>query len=134
MNGPVPEPPPPVPAVARQSLPRAFRLAPAGYRSTFDNGESLASRFFVMWFHRVSDGAEGQVGTVASKKTFHDAVQRNRARRLLREAYRRNRPSLVAGVRIILVGRRRILEATSQEVSEDFRRTCRKAGLWEEGK
>ncbi len=134
MNGPVPEPPPPVPAVARHSLPRAFRLAPAGYRSTFDNGESVASRFFVMWVHRVQDGAEGQVGTVASKKTFHDAVQRNRAKRLLREAYRRNRPGLVAGVRIILLGRRRILEATSREVSEDFRRTCRKAGIWEEGK
>ena len=133
MNGPVSEPPPPVPAAARHGLPRAFRLAPAGYRSTFDNGESVASRFFVMWVHRVPDGAEGQVGTVASKKTFHDAVQRNRARRLLREAYRQNRPGLVPGVRIILLGRRRILEATSPEVSEDFRRTCRKAGIWGEG-
>ena len=130
MNGPVQEQPPPVPAVARRCLPRAFRLAPAGYRSTFDNGESVASRFFVMWVHRMRDGAEGQVGTVASKKTFHDAVERNRARRLLREAYRLNRAGLVAGVRIILLGRRRILDASSREVAEDFRRTCRKAGIW----
>ncbi len=134
MNGPVPEPQPPVPEVARRRLPRAYRLAPAGYRSTFDNGESVASRFFVMWIHRVPDGAEGQVGTVASKKTFHDAVQRNRARRLLREAYRLNRAGLVPGVRIILLGRRRILEANSLEVSEDFRRTCRKAGIWGESR
>ncbi len=85
-----------------------------------------------MWVHRLGDGSEGQVGTVASKKTFHDAVDRNRARRLLREAYRRSREHLLPGVRLVLLGRRRILGAGSAEVAGEFRKACMKAGIWRE--
>ncbi len=83
-----------------------------------------------MWILRLQGDGVGRVGTVASKRTFHDAVQRNRARRLLREAYRTQRVHLQPGVQLILLGRRRILQATSREVTEEFRRTCRKAGIW----
>ena len=84
-----------------------------------------------MWILRSPEGGVGRVGTVASKRTFHDAVQRNRARRLLREVYRTARARLKPGVQLVLVGRRRILEASSREVAEAFERTCRKAGIWE---
>ena len=83
-----------------------------------------------MWILRLQGEGVGRVGTVASKRTFHDAVQRNRARRLLREAYRTQRAHLQPGVQLILLGRRRILQATSREVAEEFMRTCRKAGIW----
>ena len=131
MNGLDPASQAPVPTAGGQRLRRAYRLDPAGYKSTFDGGESLASRFFVMWILRSPEGGVGRVGTVASKRTFHDAVQRNRARRLLREAYRTARARLKSGVQLVLVGRRRILEASSREVAEAFERTCRKAGIWE---
>ncbi len=39
------------------------------------------------WF-RVADDADQMAGVVVSKKTFAAAVDRNRAKRLLREAYR----------------------------------------------
>ena len=84
MNGHDPVPQPPVPAAAGQRLPKALRLDSAGFRSTFENGKSLASRLFAMWILRLQGDGVGRVGTVASKRTFHDAVQRNRARRLLR--------------------------------------------------
>ena len=131
MNGLGPASQAPVPPAGGQRLPRAYRLDPAGYKSTFDGGESLASRFFAMWILRSPEGGVGRVGTVASKRTFHDAVQRNRARRLLREVYRTARARLKPGVQLVLVGRRRILEASSREVAEAFERTCRKAGIWE---
>ena len=131
MNGLDPASQAPVPSAGGQRLLRAYRLDPAGYKSTFDGGESLASRFFAMWILRSPEGGVGRVGTVASKRTFHDAVQRNRARRLLREAYRTARARLKPGVQLVLVGRRRILEASSREVTEAFERTCRKAGIWE---
>lgn len=131
MNGLDPASQAPVPSAGGQRLLRAYRLDPAGYKSTFDGGESLASRFFAMWILRSREGGVGRVGTVASKRTFHDAVQRNRARRLLREVYRTARARLQPGVQLVLVGRRRILEASSREVTEAFERTCRKAGIWE---
>ena len=131
MNGLDPASQAPVPSAGGQRLPRAYRLNPAGYKSTFDGGESLASRFFAMWILRSQGGGVGRFGTVASKRTFHDAVQRNRARRLLREAYRTARARLKPGVQLVLVGRRRILEASSREVAEAFERICRKAGIWE---
>ncbi len=131
MNGLDPASQAPVPTAGGQRLLRAYRLDSAGYRSAFDGGESLASRFFAMWILRLREGAVGRVGTVASKRTFHDAVQRNRARRLLREVYRTARAHLKPGVQLVLVGRHRILEATSREVAEAFERICRKAGIWE---
>ena len=132
MNGSDQATQPPVPTAARQRLPRAFRLDSAGYRSTFENGQSLASRLFAMWILRIQGEGVGRAGTVASKRTFHDAVQRNRARRLLREAYRTQRAHLEPGVQLVLLGRRQILNATSRVVAGEFRRLCRKAGIWRE--
>ncbi len=85
-----------------------------------------------MWVLRIQGNGIGRVGTVASKRTFHDAVQRNRARRLLREAYRTQRAHLEPGVQLVLLARRAILTATSREVHEEFKRMCRKAGIWSE--
>ena len=132
MNGSDQAAQPPVPTAAGQRLPKAFRLDSAGYRSTFENGKSLASRLFAMWILRIQGGGVGRAGTVASKRTFHDAVQRNRARRLLREAYRTQRAHLEPGVQLVLLARRMILKATSREVADELRRQCRKAGIWRE--
>ncbi|MBQ6246313.1 MAG: ribonuclease P protein component [Kiritimatiellae bacterium] len=132
MNGSDQATQPPVPTAARQRLPKAFRLDSAGFRSTFENGKSQASRLFVMWILRIQGEDVGRAGTVASKRTFHDAVQRNRARRLLREAYRTQRAHLEPGAQFVLLARRPILKATSRDVAGEFKKMCRKAGLWRE--
>ena len=63
------------------------RLPGAQYRRVFDLGRSCKGRLVVAWRYS-SPGVERQAGVVVSKKTFHDAVDRNRAKRLVREAYR----------------------------------------------
>ena len=67
---------------------------------------------------------------MVSKKTFHDAVDRNRAKRLMREAFRHLRPSFAGGPwDLVLVAKRRILEAKEPEVRADLAKVCRAAGL-----
>jgi len=63
------------------------RLPGAKYRRVFDRGRPEKGRLLVAW-HYAADDADRQAGVVVSKRTFHDAVDRNRAKRLMREAYR----------------------------------------------
>ena len=63
------------------------RLPGAKYKRIFDRGRSVKGRLLVAWALQAED-ADRQAGVVVSKRSFHDAVDRNRAKRLMREAYR----------------------------------------------
>ena len=63
------------------------RLPGAKYKRVFDRGRPLRGRLLAAWRLESAD-ADRQAGVVVSKKTFHDAVDRNRAKRQVREAYR----------------------------------------------
>lgn len=63
------------------------RLPGLKYRQVFDLGRSVKGRLMIAWRCQIQD-ADQQAGVVVSKKTFHEAVDRNRAKRLMREAFR----------------------------------------------
>jgi ribonuclease P protein component len=61
----------------------------------------------------------GRLGIAATRK-LGDAVERNRAKRLIREVFRRNK--IAPGFDIVVVPRRELLDATLSAIEDDYRR------------
>jgi ribonuclease P protein component len=84
-------------------------------------------RLMVLWL-REGPGAALRLGVVASRKVG-GAVERARAKRLLREAYRLNRRRFEAGLDVVLVARADIRGATRRAVERELLYLAERAGL-----
>ncbi len=117
------------PLPSRGRFGREARLVrESDFQEAFDAGESVPGRTLVLWVRRQPDAAR-RLGVVASKRTFHHAVERNRAKRLLRESFRLHRHCIAEGVDLVLLARRRILDGGRAEVDRDLLAALRKKGL-----
>jgi ribonuclease P protein component len=112
-----------------QSLSREWRIAnPSEFREAFDGGLHYVGKSMVVWLWS-GEQAGLRLGVVASKRQFHRAVDRCRAKRRLREAYRLNRFRFDGRIDVVLVARRRILALSAREVEEDLLVLAQRAGL-----
>ncbi len=73
-------------------------------------------------------GSPSRLGVITSAK-IGTAVERNRARRLLRECYRQHQHHFRSPLDLVLVARPSIVGKAFAEVEKDFLTTVRKAGL-----
>ncbi len=98
------------------------RLPGAKYKRIFDRGRSTKGRLLVAWCFASTD-ADRQAGVVVSKMSFHDAVDRNRAKRLLREAFRLLVKEGAAPVNTewIFIGRAALRGRKCSEVKEEMK-------------
>ena len=112
-----------------RGLPRDRRLRRSGdFQTTFEGGRRFVGRYMVLWPREAEDAA-GRLGVVASKRTFRRSVDRSRAKRLLREAFRLHRGDLREDRDVILVARWRILDVGCRDVEDDLMFLAGKTGL-----
>jgi len=98
------------------------------FREAFEGRKSYPGRYMVLWL-RPGEDASLRLGVVASKRTFRRAVDRARAKRLLREAFRLNRHQMSGAYDIVLLARRRILEVKRFAVDRDLMILAERAGI-----
>ena len=98
------------------------RLLGAKYRQVFDRGRPIKGRLVVAWCLSQQD-ADRMAGVVVSKKTFHEAVDRNRAKRLMREAFRLlvKESAAPEGYVWVFIARRAILGCKCADVMKEMR-------------
>ena len=88
----------------------------AEYVAVYDRGLKLGGRLMTVFLLENGKGRP-RLGIAATRK-YGSAVQRNRARRLVREAFRRNKPTL--GLDIVVVPRREMVGADFHHVEADY--------------
>ncbi len=104
-------------------LPKKMRLRhKSEFRTIFEQGNSLPGKYMVIY---VLSGKR-KFGFIASKKVGN-AVVRNRAKRLLREAIRLHLDDIKDNVQIILIARTSIKGVSYIEVEQSLLRILKKA-------
>ena len=102
-------------------------------KSEFDavkrNGKRISARFFTALVSSGEFGSSVKCGIICSRKFDKRAVRRNRARRLLREAFRQISEELPP-MGIILIPRREILKVKMDDVKILLADTLKKAGFY----
>ena len=93
----------------------------------------MAGKALVVWVAR-GDGSCRRLGVVVTKKTFRDATDRNRAKRLIRESLRLLQNGFSEEpLDIVVMARRRIISMKRPDVQREMQWICRKLGVYEGG-
>jgi ribonuclease P protein component len=91
----------------------------AEFKEVYERGSKVHGRFATV-FVLANQRPVGRLGIAATKK-LGGAVQRNRAKRLIREVFRRN--NIAAGFDVVVIPKREILHASLTVLEADYRQS-----------
>ena len=97
------------------------------FRRLYRQSSSYVSPALVVYFKENRAGFS-RLGITAGKKVG-TAVNRNRAKRIIREAYRTLLPQFKKDVDIVIVARTRAAHLNSTEITEQLKTLLTKAGI-----
>jgi ribonuclease P protein component len=112
--------------MAPERFSKASRVRRHGeFQRVFDVSQRAKGRYFTVLVAPNETGVP-RLGIVASRK-LGDAVRRNRAKRLIREVFRRS--DLLPpgkGLDVVVIPRRELFDAVYSSLESDFRSTVRR--------
>ena len=89
----------------------------AEFKRVYERGSRMHSRYGTV-FMLPNDRGVGRLGIAATRK-LGGAVQRNRAKRLIREVFRRNK--IADGFDVVVIPKRELLDASLIALEADYR-------------
>jgi ribonuclease P protein component len=89
----------------------------AEFQQIYDRGLKVHSRYTTVFLLANALGV-GRLGIAATRK-LGGAVQRNRAKRLIREVFRRNK--IAPGFDVVVIPKRDLLDASLNTLEADYR-------------
>lgn len=92
------------------------------FQAVYEHGQRMHARFMTL-FVLANNLPHMRLGVAASRK-LGDAVRRNRAKRLVREVFRRNKT--MPGFDVVVVPRPELLDADISSLEADYRNALRR--------
>ena len=109
-----------------ETFPKTVRILRRDtFRQVYENGRKIQSRFFTAFVLTNTTGRT-RIGITATKK-IGNSVERNRARRLVREAFRKNKWLASNGVDIVINVKRQMVEAGFRDLELEFKSFLQRA-------
>jgi ribonuclease P protein component len=114
---------------SRFGLSRSRRLTePRAFNLLRESGTRAACGCLVANWRTLGAGEVSRLGVIASRRVG-PAVARNRAKRLLREAFRLHQHDFAKPLEVVLIARNSIVGRDRSVVERDFLRVMRNAGV-----